>query len=107
MPSTNPSPTLACSLTTAERRERRALVRQTLLRHLEEHSTGDLEVLLQFTRSATLRDRLDEFVELERQCCGFLSFEISETAAQVSLRITGPAGSEEVLQAFAKAAANA
>ncbi|MGI9294531.1 MAG: hypothetical protein ACR2PS_11170, partial [Pseudomonadales bacterium] len=63
-----------------------------------------LEVSLRFTNSAVTKASLEEFVDLERQCCGFLSFDISETREHLTLRINGPDGSEDVLQMFVKTA---
>lgn len=42
-----------------------------------------------------------ELVEAERRCCGFLSFSLATDGSETVLRVTAPAGREEVLEAMA------
>ncbi len=94
---------VACSLTDAESRERRSLVRETLFPHIttaEKIATG---LKLTFPNSALVRSNVEEFVGLERQCCGFLTFDISPSEQGLVLTIDGPAEAEATLEKFSVA----
>ncbi len=94
---------VACSLTDAESRERRLLARGTLFPHIttaEKIATG---LKLTFPNSDVVRSNLEEFVSLERQCCGFLTFDISPSEQGLVLTIDGPAEAQATLQKFAVA----
>lgn len=96
-----PSPDIACSLNDEEFRRRRALARETLLPHLigTERLTGGLA--LTFPDTAALRSRVETFVGLERQCCGFLTFTVSQSAERLVLTIEGPPDAQSTLDMLA------
>ena len=97
------SPVLACTLTEAEFRDRRMLLRATLRSHIERVVNKQRQVTFVFSHSVDV-SRVEEFVGLEQQCCSFLSFEIKQSNGRVTLQITGPEGSDDVLQMFAQGA---
>ncbi|MGI9285548.1 MAG: hypothetical protein ACR2P1_09175 [Pseudomonadales bacterium] len=101
---TNDSIELACSLTHAELRERRAMMRKLLLPYVVDYRLAGRELALEFSMLRALRSKIEQFVELERQCCGFLTFTISPSGEKLTLKIEGPEGVQSTLNAFAEAA---
>ena len=99
----NDSPVLACSLTDAEVSERRAAARARLLPHVLDCRLNGLELLMEFPDVGALRSELETFVDIERQCCGFLDFAISSSGEKLTIRVAGPEGSQSTLQLFADA----
>ncbi len=104
MTANTPSPELACSLTDTQMRERRTMARKTLLQYVVDGRLSGRELVLTFSDADGLRSNLDQFVELERGCCGFLSFTISAPGQTLSLKINAPEGAQSTLEAFAAAA---
>jgi hypothetical protein len=94
-------PAIACSLTDAALRERRAEVRSAL-RNATVEETSELPdgYLLRFALEPGLIERIAKFVALESDCCPFLRFaiEVGDNHGPVSLRLTGPAGAKEFLR---------
>lgn len=101
---TNDSIELACSLTDAELRERRAMIRKALLPHVVDCRLSGLELAMDFSNVEAVRSDVEQFVDLERQCCGFLTFTISPPGEKLTLNIEGPEGSQSTLKVFAEAA---
>lgn len=60
---------------------------------------------LVFANDAGTRDDLDAFIDLERQCCGFLAFALSDGTEQglSVLTISGPPAARSVLDLIAEA----
>ena len=100
---TNDSIELACSLTDTELRERRAMMRKALLPHVVDCRLRGLELAMVFSNVEALRSEVEQFVDLERQCCGFLTFTISPPGEKLTLNIEGPEGSQSTLEVFAEA----
>ena len=93
--------TVSCSLTDAEMKARRKLVRAELLPKMisfTEISNG-LEVIF----PAALSEKVSEFVEFEQACCGFLSFDTNVLDNQLHLCVTGPENAKETLKLFVSA----
>jgi hypothetical protein len=91
---------IACLLTEAELRERRAAVRHALqTATVEQRMELPDGYLFRFAPEPGLIERLATFVELERACCPFLTFaiEVSDNQGPVALRLTGPEGTKEFL----------
>ena len=103
----NQSPSLACTLTDAELRERRATMRRILLPHVLACHSRDLELTMNFPNRESIREELDAFVDFERRCCAFLDFSITSTGENLLLTISGPDGSESTIRAFAEATGHA
>ncbi len=98
------SPEPSCSLSDNGRADRRALMRKSLLPHVANCELDGRTLSMAFANRAGLRSDLEAFVDLERQCCGFLSFSVSSQENRLMLTIEGPAGSESTLHLFADAA---
>ena len=92
---------LACSLNSAAFRERRTLVRRRLLPHVTGIARSDSGVILAFANTDALYAELEAFMDLERQCCGFLTFTLSPAAESLTLSIEGPEEAAAILDMFA------
>jgi hypothetical protein len=62
--------------------------------------------VLRFRRSEEVSSRLAGIVDAEAQCCAFLDLAIDEAADSINLTITGPEGSEAVVDELAGAFAS-
>lgn len=95
---------VSCSLNDEEFRERRALARRTLLPKIASFErSGDI-LLYTCHQSSGLRQAILNFVNLEQQCCGFLTFEIIDDDDQPpTLRISGPPEASATIDIFAAA----
>jgi hypothetical protein len=100
-PAAAPVP-LACvrgGIPADERASHGALTRELFDRAVTQRSA--LADGYQFTFGVEWLEQIARFVRNERLCCPFLSFtiEIEPTAQTVSLRMCGPAGTRELLEA--------
>ena len=94
---------LACTLMEDELKQRRQYVRKVLKPYIKSVETEPLGLTINFSQGLEV-SQIEEFIELERQCCAFLTFNIVATEAGTDLEISGPQGSEDVLQMFAHGA---
>lgn len=94
---------LSCSLTDAEMTTRRILARKALLSHVTDYRLNELELLVEFANAEEIRSAVERFIELEQQCCGFLSFALSPPGGRLTVRIEGPEGSQPILRLFVEA----
>src|SRR5687767_3822674 len=88
---------VACTLSSAEKRERAAAIRRDLLprvRSVDELPNG---YVLWFDRVDGELARVASFVELESQCCAFLDFAIRLGAGgdRIALHLEGAPGTKE------------
>lgn len=88
---------VAFSLTSEELRNRRTFERDKLLPVLTASAPVDKGIRLTFRDTVRVRAIVSEFVGLERQCCGFLSFAVTSPEEGVVLSITGPPEAEPIL----------
>ncbi|QJB69037.1 hypothetical protein [Parasphingorhabdus halotolerans] len=96
---------VSCSLNDEEFRDRRALARRTLIPKIEScDRTGDI-LLFTFYQSSDLRQTIEDFVTLEQQCCGFLTFKIIDVddGQPTALKISGPPEASATIDIFAAA----
>ena len=95
------SPPIACNLSTftPEERKRHSSLAQSLRSAVSSvHGVADgYEVVLE--SPSAIVSELSEFLRLESRCCPFLVFDVSEGEDHTSVRITGPAGTREFLEA--------
>ncbi len=94
------TPTVACSLTDEALRRRRAMLRDSLLSHLAGSERWDAGLQLRFPDTTALRSHLQTFVDLERQCCGFLTFTITPAENRLVLTIEGPPAAQPTIDMF-------
>ena len=91
--------TVACKLTSLELQKYKteviALLKDNILKR-EELSDG---YCYTFVGSDTILDQVLTFIKTERQCCSFLTFNLSIEDVQSSLilNITGPDGAKEFI----------
>jgi len=90
---------VACKLTSLELQKYKteviALLKENILKR-EELSNG---YHYTFVGSDTILDQLIIFIKAERQCCNFLSFNLSieDDQSSLDLKITGPNGTKEFI----------
>lgn len=103
---TNPEKTLqmACTLNDAEFAERRKMVRQKLLPAVTRIERPGTAVRFIFSQARVDRSDVEMFAAFERQCCGFLKFELSPVGEELALLLTGPPEAKPMLDAFADGA---
>ena len=93
-------PPVACNLTAEEQTERHADVTERIFARVLE--TEDLTdgYGFRFPADGTLIQELIEFIQFERGCCPFFTFELVFEPSQgpVTLRMRGPEGTKEFLQ---------
>ncbi|MFQ5417939.1 MAG: hypothetical protein ACE5FL_12935 [Myxococcota bacterium] len=55
---------------------------------------------LRFADASAARDDIEAFIELERKCCAFLRFDITEDAVEgtLTLAVSGPDGARDLLR---------
>lgn len=98
------SPPIACTLTEPQLRHRVESIRSGLAQRVEEKRELDDGYAYRLPLDEASVELVDAFVEKERECCGFASFESrrDETAQALWLEIRGPEGTKEFLQATLK-----
>jgi hypothetical protein len=84
---------VACTLQGGSYQERLAWIADLAREGLRGASRKDLR--LELTYAPSLASRVREMVDKERECCGFLDFELVETGADVRLTITTPERARE------------
>lgn len=98
---------IACSLNDADFRERRAFAREKLIPKIRSSRRIENGVEFHFDPEDKLGANLNAFVQLERQCCGFLTFttlpEGEDSATPIGLRIEGPPEATATIETFAQA----
>ena len=90
---------VACSLTDAQLQERRRDVLQKLRSAVAEALETEDGYVYQFPSKAVALTELANLIELEHDCCPFLTFSLTVEpgAAPIRLEITGPPGTKEFL----------
>ncbi len=102
---TETTPELACSLDSEARKDRRAFFRDRLLADAVRTIRTENGLRIIFRNDPAVRSEIETLVDLERQCCGFLDFELVEDQEQLTLTITGPRAARGVLDQMASVAA--
>ena len=98
------STVIYCTLTLEEQRIRRSQVRATIIPQVLAVISLTNGLRLEFGSSEGLRDLVEEFVELEQDCCSFLTFNLSQPAEELSLLIQGPPEAAHVIEMFRRTA---
>jgi hypothetical protein len=91
---------IACSLTGSELRERRETVLASIRARVQEVREIEAGIALRFDPGGDVLTALAELIELERQCCPFLQFDLRVLPANgpLWLELTGPDGTREFLR---------
>lgn len=89
---------IACTLTNEEQKARRNEIRSKLLPAVQSsYSLGGHHVIT-LKNTVSNKELCAEFITNEKRCCGFLVFELSETPNLLEMKISGPDGSEQIIQ---------
>jgi hypothetical protein len=92
---------IVCTLTEAELRERRRTVLDSIRDTAISVGENDDGYSFRFIPTPDALAKLSNLVELERQCCQFLTFKIIVKPQQpILLEVTGPPGSKAVIADF-------
>jgi hypothetical protein len=89
---------ITCKLTTSEFQKRKATViaeLKALVLNRKELSNG---FVYEFQSSDEILDKLNTFIETERLCCNFFTFQLTVEENITTLNITGPEGAKEFLK---------
>jgi hypothetical protein len=91
--------TVACTLTEAELRERRATILDSVRRAVLDITPLPDGYAYRFEPTSEILSQLTRLVDLERQCCAFLTFRIIVAAGRwpICLEITGPPEAKTVI----------
>lgn len=95
-------PGLYCRLGSSEMQERLGEVRGNFLVHVRGVEELENGYRYRFEKSTDRMQTLTEFIDFESRCCAFMRFDLSvEAGAQeISLSLTGPAGTKELLESM-------
>jgi hypothetical protein len=95
-----PALPVACSLTTPELHEREQTVLAKIRTRILEVRDLDSGFALRFAPEDAVLADLATLIDLERQCCPFLRFELKVLPANgpIWLELTGPEGTREFLR---------
>lgn len=91
---------MACKLTSAEFKERKATVITNLKKEIVETVELKNGIKYAFKDSDETIAMLADFIKTERQCCDFFNFELSVSAEKkyVYLALTGPKGVKDFIK---------
>lgn len=81
-----------CTLSEEEMRERSRMIRNEITPHVRRQERLANGMIFEF--DAEHRERLEELVELERQCCGPMTIELHDTATGLRLEVLDPPKTE-------------
>jgi hypothetical protein len=90
---------IACQLSSETFQQRREVVLSLMRQHLKELRSLSNGLALRFDAEKGQLERLAEFMEIERQCCPFLRFqlEIEPFGQSIWLQLTGQEGTRDWL----------
>jgi len=94
---------LACNLSEVALEARQSFVRASLTPHVQKITRTPAGLWLELDDTEGLRERVEALVAKERECCEFLSFEVSPPGERLRLGITGPEAADEMIDFFAAA----
>jgi hypothetical protein len=92
-------PPVACTLTEAEMRERRRMILDSVRPSLLGVTPLPAGYSFRFEPASEVLAQLGRVVDLERQCCPFLTYKIIVEAGNqpICLEVTGPPGATAVI----------
>lgn len=80
---------VVCTLPEASLEDRRAMVKREILPHVTSHARTSDGFRLEFRRDPEVRNRLEQWAELEGRCCQEARFEIDEEGDGLRLTVHG------------------
>ena len=97
-------PSMCCTLSATELEERRSFLRETLMPRIVGVTTAPGSVNFVFPNEPGLEKSLRTLIQLERECCSFLTFSLVRDRRGLTLTIEGPPQAHDILQMFVEAA---
>lgn len=94
------STAIACNLTKPNLRSRKDVFQRSLTPYLTRATYTSGTSQLVFSKPDVTRKMLEHLMVLERDCCPFFNFDLSETSSHFQLIVTGPEGSEDMVRNF-------
>ncbi len=96
------NPPIACKLTNLEQVELKETFWHQVLSSIEEVKELDMGYAVRFPNEPGLMEKLSEFVELESQCCAFLTFDLRADPNNhaIWLKMTGADGTKKFLKSM-------
>lgn len=91
---------IACALAPGAFKDRASQIADLNRDALRKHARRDLVLELSYAPEA--RERVREMVRNEQRCCGFLDFQLRETADDIRLTVTAPETAREATDALFK-----
>lgn len=98
---TDPAATF-CTLSASDQLNRQSRVISELKPQLLSIRKQPNGLILQFNPSNQTKNKLDEFIALEKSCCSFLKFTTIQSSTSIQLRILGPLSATDVIDMFYK-----
>ena len=89
----SPAPPITCTLSGSKLQERLAAIVTLMQDALQGYDRRGLVLDLRFPGTAA--ERVREMIRKEKDCCGFLTFDLREVEQELSLTITAPEGARE------------
>lgn len=95
-----PESCVSCTLTEAQIRQRRAEVLEKIRERVREYKSLADGYALRFDASEDNLNQLTHLIQLERQCCAFLRFQLTvePNGGPFWLEMTGPEGTKEFIE---------
>jgi hypothetical protein len=81
---------ITCTLSTAELQERKATILASIRNAVLGISRIPGGYRYEFASNSTTLSEVSRMVELERQCCTFLNFDLTQIAKTIRLDVSGP-----------------
>ena len=91
----------ACTLNSNDYAARRKMMRVEIAPYIVNVERLRNGVRYFFADNSISRDTVGEFAALERQCCGFLNFTLSEPGDALTLKAEGPADAQSIYDELA------
>lgn len=94
---------VVCSLGPSDLEQRLAAIGELGAESLIEHRQEGGRHLLRFRSNARTRERLQDIVRAERECCAFLELELAESRRELTLSVAAPEAGQATADGFAAA----
>jgi hypothetical protein len=94
---------VVCSLGAGDLEQRLAAIAELGAESLIDRRRDDGRHLLRFRSDTRTRQRLEDIIRAEAECCAFLDFELTEGCCDLTLRIAAPEAGQATADGFAAA----
>jgi hypothetical protein len=94
---------VVCSLGASDLGRRLAAIGEIGAESLIDHQQDGGRHLLRFRSDTRTRERLEDIVKAERECCAFLDLTLMEGCCELTLKVTAPEAGQATADGFAMA----